>query len=109
MRHSPSATPVRVTAGLVAGQVEVLVVDRGPGIPASQRAEVLRPFQRLDDDHSAGIGLGLSIVLGFTELLGGTLRLEDTPGGGLTVVLGLPIASHAPDVVREPEATTGAP
>jgi two-component system sensor histidine kinase KdpD len=96
VRHSPPGTPVRVTAGAVGGQLEVLIVDRGVGIPPSQRAEVLRPFQRLDDDHSTGIGLGLSIVVGFTELLGGSLRLEDTPGGGLTVVLGLPLAESRP-------------
>ncbi len=106
VRHSPPSTPLRVTAGAVAGQVEVLIVDQGPGIPASRRADVLRPFQRLDDDTAVGIGLGLSIVMGFTELLGGSLRLEDTPGGGLTVVLGLPIATVAPLDAVPPRAAS---
>jgi two-component system sensor histidine kinase KdpD len=94
IRFSPSGTPVRVTAGVVSDRLEVLVIDRGPGIPASTRASVLRPFQRLGDAEEGGIGLGLSIVHGFTELLGGVLRLEDTPGGGLTVVISLPLASE---------------
>jgi two-component system sensor histidine kinase KdpD len=92
LRHSPAGTPVRITAGVVGERLEVLVVDRGPGIAASKRASVLRPFQRLGDGAEGGIGLGLSIVHGFTELLGGDLRLEDTPGGGLTVVVSLPLA-----------------
>jgi two-component system sensor histidine kinase KdpD len=94
LRHSPEGSPVRVTAGVVADRVELLVIDRGPGIPASKRAAVLRPFQRLGDGAEGGIGLGLSIVHGFTELLGGDLRLEDTPGGGLTVVVSLPLEAE---------------
>jgi two-component system sensor histidine kinase KdpD len=102
LRHSPPGAPVRVTAGAVADHVEVLVVDRGPGIAAAKRAAVLQPFQRLGDATEGGVGLGLSIVNGFTELLGGDLRLEDTPGGGLTVVVSLPVAVSA--VSREHDA-----
>ncbi len=50
------------------------------------------PFQRLGGDRDAvpGVGLGLSVARGFTEAMGGTIRAEDTPGGGLTVVVSLP-------------------
>jgi two-component system sensor histidine kinase KdpD len=99
LRHSPDDREVRVTAGVVGERLEILVVDRGPGIAAGERDAVLRPFQRLDDGQSAGIGLGLSIVQGFTELLGGELRLDDTPGGGLTVVVSLPQRHGAPEAV----------
>jgi two-component system, OmpR family, sensor histidine kinase KdpD len=113
IRHSPPNVPVRITAGAVGDRLEVLVIDRGRGIPASKRDAVLRPFQRLGDAAEGGIGLGLSIVHGFTEVLGGTLRLEDTPGGGLTVVVSLPLAPHdasapEPFSVDPPEADTGA-
>jgi two-component system sensor histidine kinase KdpD len=91
LRHSPGDREVRVTAGVVGDRLEILVIDRGPGIAADEREAVLRPFQRLDDGQDVGIGLGLSIVQGFTELLGGALRLDDTPGGGLTVVVSLPL------------------
>jgi two-component system sensor histidine kinase KdpD len=51
------------------------------------------PFQRLDD-HSAtaGLGLGLAIARGFTEAMDGTLAASDTPGGGLTMTISLPVA-----------------
>ena len=51
------------------------------------------PFQRLGDtDNATGLGLGLALSKGFTEGMGGTLTPEDTPGGGLTMVIALPVA-----------------
>ena len=44
-----------------------------------------------DTDNSAGIGLGLALTKGFVEGMGGTLAAEDTPAGGLTMVLALPV------------------
>ena len=53
------------------------------------------PFQRLGDvDNTTGLGLGLALSKGFTEGMGGSLRPEDTPGGGLTMVISLPLADH---------------
>ncbi len=43
------------------------------------------------------MGLGLSVARGFTEAMGGTLTAEDTPGGGLTVVISLPVAGRPVD------------
>ena len=54
-----------------------------------------RVFQRLDDHGASGgtgVGLGLAIARGFVEAMRGTVTLEDTPGGGLTAAVGLPIA-----------------
>jgi two-component system, OmpR family, sensor histidine kinase KdpD len=74
--------------------VHLRVVDRGPGIAPEHRAHVFAPFQRLGDRSTqAGVGLGLAIAQGFTRAVGGDLDLEDTPGGGLTVVFRLPTAS----------------
>jgi two-component system sensor histidine kinase KdpD len=51
------------------------------------------PFQRLGDtDNSTGVGLGLALAKGFVEGMGGTLEVEDTPGGGLTMVVELEVA-----------------
>jgi two-component system sensor histidine kinase KdpD len=62
-------------------------------VPDDQRDEMFTPFQRLGDvDNTAGLGLGLALSKGFTEGMGGTLRPEDTPGGGLTMVIALPLA-----------------
>ena len=84
--------PVRVLAHVLPDSVEVLVVDRGPGVPEDRRERMFDPFQRLDDTSAGGLGLGLAVARGLTEALGGSLSAEDTPGGGLTMVLSVPRA-----------------
>jgi two-component system, OmpR family, sensor histidine kinase KdpD len=93
LRFTPGERVPHVTASALAGRVELRVVDRGPGIPPEHRERVFAPFQRLgDSDNTAGLGLGLSLSRGLTEAMGGTLTPEDTPGGGLTMVMALPMA-----------------
>ncbi|PWC03714.1 ATP-binding protein [Agromyces badenianii] len=93
VRHSPAGVRVRVAASSFQGRTELRVVDRGPGIPAERRDEVFTPFQRLGDtDNDTGLGLGLALSKGFVEGMDGTLEVEDTPGGGLTMVVTLPSA-----------------
>ncbi len=72
-----------------ATQIELSVVDHGPGIPAEHRQQALLPFQRLDDRTPGGLGLGLAITLGLVEAMGGSVRLDETPGGGLTATIRL--------------------
>ncbi len=71
-------------------QLNLAVIDHGPGIPAAARNAVFAPFQRLGDRTGDGLGLGLAIARGFTEAQGGTLEPGDTPGGGLTMTITLP-------------------
>jgi two-component system, OmpR family, sensor histidine kinase KdpD len=69
-------------------ELRIAVIDHGPGIPATDRSLVIRPFHRSGDDRvAAGTGLGLAIVDRLVNLLDGRLSLEDTPGGGLTAVV----------------------
>jgi two-component system sensor histidine kinase KdpD len=92
----PPDRPVVVQADQVGDEVVLQIVDHGPGIARSQRAAVLEPFHRLGDRSSrAGVGLGLAIANGFVEATAGRLELGDTPGGGLTITVSLPIASEA--------------
>ncbi|GIG29590.1 hypothetical protein Cma02nite_21900 [Cellulomonas marina] len=90
----------RLTTSAFADRVEIRVVDHGPGVDPARRAEMFVPFQRLGDtDNTTGLGLGLALSRGFTEGMGGTLTPESTPGGGLTMVVALPVA---PGHVRGP-------
>ncbi|HEY5032830.1 MAG TPA: ATP-binding protein, partial [Actinomycetes bacterium] len=103
VRYAPPGQPPFVTASALGDRVEIRVVDRGPGIPAQHRERVFAPFQRLGDhDNTAGLGLGLSLSRGLTEAMGGTLTLEDTPGGGLTMVVALPVAPLPPPATPPP-------
>ena len=93
LRYSPAGQPPLLTASALGDRVELRVADRGPGIPEPDRGRVFVPFQRLGDtDNTTGVGLGLALSRGLTEAMGGTLEPEETPGGGLTMVLSLPAA-----------------
>ncbi|MFE3186764.1 ATP-binding protein [Streptomyces violascens] len=92
-RHTPRGETVLLTASTLTDRVEVRVIDRGPGLSAEGRERAFVPFQRLGDtDNTTGVGLGLALSRGLTEAMSGTLTPEDTPGGGLTMVLSLPAA-----------------
>ncbi|MCP3427125.1 ATP-binding protein, partial [Rothia sp. AR01] len=104
LRYAPPGTPVRIATSAFEGRVEIRVVDHGPGIPPERRDDVFRPFQRLGDtDNSTGLGLGLALSRGFAEAMRGTLEPEDTPGGGLTMVLSLPAEPDPADVAAVTE------
>jgi two-component system sensor histidine kinase KdpD len=73
---------------------ELSIVDHGSGIAPDKVLAMFRPFQRADDTTpGTGIGLGLAVAKGFTEAMGGVLLAEPTPGGGLTMVVRLPLST----------------
>jgi len=94
LNWSPPDHPVRVDACAVGDHVDLRVVDRGPGIPPDQRDRMFQPFQRLgDQSNDSGTGLGLAVARGFVDAMGGEISVDDTPGGGLTVSVGLDVAA----------------
>ncbi|MCI4045933.1 sensor histidine kinase KdpD [Streptomyces sp. TRM75563] len=93
VKYNPGPEPVAVAASALGGRVELRVVDRGRGVPDEAKERIFEPFQRYGDaPRGAGVGLGLAVSRGFAESMGGTLDAEDTPGGGLTMVLTLTAA-----------------
>lgn len=99
LRHGRGDEPVAVRGSTHAEYVELRIIDHGRGLKKGTANSAFAPFQRLGDrDNTPGIGLGLSVAEGFTEAMDGTIRAEDTPGGGLTVVISLR-AYGAPQVV----------
>ena len=91
-RYSPSGKQVLLTASSHNDRGELRVADRGPGIPPTDRDRVFQAFQRAGDrDNHTGVGLGLALARGLTEAMNGTLVPEET-GGGLTMILTLPVA-----------------
>ena len=100
VRFSSPEAPVRVSAGGVNRDgrelVDIRVIDRGPGIRPADRDLVFQPFQRVVDNQAdgAGVGLGLPIARGFIEAMDGELTIDDTPGGGATMVVSLPAVAR---------------
>ncbi|WP_280722125.1 sensor histidine kinase KdpD [Kitasatospora sp. MAA4] len=103
VKYSPPGERVLVKADALEpstgpGRVELRVVDRGPGVPEEAKEKIFAPFQRYGDaPRGAGVGLGLAVARGFVEAMGGTLAAEDTPGGGLTMVVVLPAVERPPE------------
>src|SRR5271165_3070615 len=108
LRYSPPTRPPELHAELVDDTVLLEVVDHGQGVPDEQKERVFEPFctypsarvgqaaarplTRVGDRHP-GVGLGLAVAKGFAEAMGGRITAKDTPGGGLTVQIALPVAS----------------
>jgi two-component system osmolarity sensor histidine kinase EnvZ len=92
LRYAPG--PVEVVAHADGGRVVIEVMDRGPGVPASEADRLKRPFTRLDEARSGqgGAGLGLAIVDRIARVHGGSLDLVAREGGGLVARLSLAAA-----------------
>jgi two-component system sensor histidine kinase KdpD len=97
LKHSPGRQEVVIGGSVTRSRIQIRVVDRGTGVADDLKDRIFAPFQRFGDaPRGEGVGLGLAVARGLTEAMDGTLTAEDTPGGGLTIVIDLPLASEAP-------------
>lgn len=93
VRHAPAGRPVVVGAAVVGRGIVVRVVDDGPGIPDALKGHMFDVFQRLGDTTGNGLGLGLAVAEGLATAVGAEVAAEDTPGGGLTMLVTVPLAA----------------
>jgi two-component system, OmpR family, sensor histidine kinase KdpD len=102
LSHSPPGRPPVMRARHVDGSVVLEVADHGPGVPGPFKQRIFEPFERLDEHGTGnGVGLGLAVAKGFLDAMGGSVAAADTPGGGLTMRVTLPVAAEpAPSPVR---------
>jgi two-component system sensor histidine kinase KdpD len=94
---SATGSDVEVTTRHGDGQVQIRVIDHGKGISTDAREGMFHPFYDLDQRNPRlGAGLGLAIAKGFVAAMGGQIWIEDTPGGGATFVVAVPVPGDAP-------------
>lgn len=100
--HTPEQSPIELLLETTDRELQIAVIDHGPGIPAAERARIFERFVRLHGDRDGSTGLGLSIVAAIVEAHGGRVTVSDTPGGGATMTLHIPIspARTANDATR---------
>ncbi|KQY23516.1 histidine kinase [Cellulomonas sp. Root485] len=95
VRHAKTGSPVIVGSAVVGHDVVVRVVDDGPGVPDDVKGHMFAAFQRLGDTSGTGLGLGLAVADGLATAVGAEVSVEDTPGGGLTMLVTVPLAESA--------------
>jgi len=107
VKYSPPETAITIRARSVGGNLEIMVADRGPGVPESNLGQMSGKFQRGRTGANNGTGLGLAICRGFVEAHGGHITVENRPGGGLTVFFTLPLDGGPPEeAARIPDERT---
>jgi len=97
--HTPDGTPIEVVLRASGASAMIEVVDHGRGVTAEQRERIFERFHRANPELSGdrgGSGLGLSIVDAVVAAHGGHVTVSDTPGGGATFRVDLPLRDAAP-------------
>lgn len=113
VRFSPDGSPIELVVGVdgARGTATIGVVDHGDGIPPQLKERIFERFFRADSSRArdtGGSGLGLAIVASIVALHGGSVAVLDTPGGGATFQVSLPLASASPLLPTSATATDAA-
>jgi two-component system sensor histidine kinase KdpD len=96
--HTPPGTAIELTARVDGQSLVVVVADNGPGIPPESLERIFDKFYRAPNAPTGGTGLGLSLVRGFVEAHGGSVKVENRSGSGAAFIVSLPLGTPtAPD------------
>jgi two-component system sensor histidine kinase KdpD len=95
-QYAPATSEITVIADHSEGNLVLKVMDKGPGFPPEAIENVFNKFYRANAKGTGGLGLGLSIVKGFTEAHKGKVIAGNRPDGGATVTVSIP--SEVPDI-----------
>jgi two-component system OmpR family sensor kinase len=93
--HTPQHSAIEIAVSTVDGVGRMSVIDHGPGLNQDELEQIFEPFYRADPSRSrdsGGAGLGLSIVAAVVDAHGGSVKVSETPGGGATFEVELPIS-----------------
>lgn len=95
VKFSPTGTTITVSVREADGGGRLTVSDEGPGVPPEERSRIFTRFYRGEGEevlHTRGVGIGLSVVRELVERLGGSVEVDDAPGGGARFTVWLPAA-----------------
>jgi signal transduction histidine kinase len=98
-RYAPPPAPLAISAVTGNGLIRLVVEDGGPGVPAPSLPRLFDKFYRVDrmgGGSRRGLGIGLAVVRGLAEGMGGTVEASPSPLGGLRIVVELPVAATPP-------------
>jgi two-component system OmpR family sensor kinase len=93
-KYTPSGSPLEIILEHGDGMAVLSVVDHGPGIPESERENVFGLFYRVVDQAARatrGVGIGLALARQLVEKLGGAISIAETPGGGASFRVTIPL------------------
>lgn len=95
-KYSPRQAPIDIEARVQGDMLDILIADRGPGIPAGTEQRIFEKFYRAgsSDHRPGGSGLGLTIARGIIEAHGGQITAQNRPGGGALITLSLPMSTR---------------
>ena len=96
VKFTPPSSAVEMRAAVEGSECVVTIADNGPGIPPDVRERVWEPFVQADGSavrEHGGLGVGLYLCRRLVEWHGGSVTSCDTPGGGLTIEIRLPLAA----------------
>jgi len=109
LRFTPEGSPIEIGVGVdqKRGLALLSVIDHGAGIPPQIRGKIFQRFWRADTSRNRGTGgsgLGLAIVAAIIEAHQGTVEVLETPGGGATFRIALPLLTSTEDAAAPPTA-----